>query len=96
MTKGLTTSLAKETVDVRKALIKAASDRKIVYYSNFDKKNIANKRLSEILCAVSTFEYEHNRPLLSSIVVRKTDNASGVRYFFLCTDLKVNGEFFNR
>ncbi|MDR2085300.1 MAG: hypothetical protein LBP67_09945 [Bacteroidales bacterium] len=49
--------------------------------------------LSEILCAVSTFEHEHSRPLLSSIVVHKSDNTPGMGYFYLCSDLGVSGEF---
>jgi hypothetical protein len=88
-------SLNKEAISARKALIEAASNRTIIFYSNLvDENDITNmRRLNEILCAVSTFEHECDRPLLSSIVVRKSDNTPGMGYFYLCSDLGVSGEF---
>lgn len=93
--KDIKTTLSKDAVDARKALIKAASNREIIYYSGLvDEKDIVNfRRLSEILCTVSTFEHEHNRPLLSSIVVHKADGTPGIGYFYLCLDLNVSDEF---
>lgn len=75
-------------------LIKAAKDRKFIFYSevgeqaNLSMKNPHHRtQLGDILCQINTAEHDSGRPLLSVLVVHKKDKKPGQRFFDLAREL---------
>lgn len=87
--------LTKEEETVRNILINIASKKEIIYYSDLCKKanlsldmsNPADRgKIGIILGHISRYEYENERPLLSSVVVTK-NMEQGDGFFKLAEEL---------
>jgi len=85
-------------IQVRKALIKRARRRteQLITYQQLSDEcslglNMAEQfdrnAIAEILDEISTFEHEHGRPLLSSLVVRANDGHEGKGFYKLAERL---------
>ena len=86
---------------VRQYLIRKAKRKQAVQYSDINIDcglnldfNIANdrKEIGKILGGVSTYEHENNRPLISSIVIYKSESYGltlGSGFYNLCEELGI-------
>lgn len=91
-------------IDIYEQLKAVAKSRKCTYYSdiaplaNLDMKNVKDrKEIADILGEISIFENEHQRPLLSAIVVLKGSKKPGSGFFGLAESLNLfDGQDRNR
>ncbi len=79
---------------IRNILIKAAQERKVIYYSqvgetvNLSMGNPHHRtQLGRILTEISSEEHENGRPLLAAIVVHKDNKKPGEGFFNLAKSL---------
>ena len=87
--------LDKEAQDIRERLIEAASQRKILTYSDLvsDDDDRHMNKLSKTLAKISCFERNEDRPFLCAIVVQKETGFPGTGFFMLCADLGIDTDF---
>ena len=86
--------LDNEAQEIRERLIEAASQRKILTYSDLvsDDDDRHMNKLSKTLAKISCFERNEDRPFLCAIVVQKETGYPGTGFFVLCADLGIDKE----
>lgn len=86
------TELTDKETAIREKLIKAASERKTVYYSELTDVTIASERaeLGRILGKIIQYDIENKQPILASIVVLKETGLPSEGFFELCDTLDID------
>lgn len=87
-----TIELTEQELTIRKRLIKAASEGKMLYYSDFAEKENASfvRSLGTILERITRYDIENKQPILASIIILKSTSLPSEGFFELCDTLDVD------
>lgn len=86
-------ALSKARQQVKDAIVARAKSRRLIYYSELAALITAvpleahDVRLFQLLCDVSTEAHENGQPLLSALVVHKSDEQPGAGFYELADSL---------
>jgi len=80
-------------VEVREILVKLAKNRKITYYSKIMTAcHISRRKIGEVLIAVAEYCYDHDEPILSSLVEYK-GGGIGEGYYYVVNQFRADPNY---